>query len=83
MLSFAVTNVLDPYARLQFRKLIGAARADLISVVLQEATFSEIEDGLYIQIGERLAGGDLGGVFVANSRAARTSISSTTPSGAR
>jgi lipopolysaccharide export system permease protein len=68
LLSFAVTNVLDPYARLQFRKLIGAARADLISVVLQEATFREVEKGVYIQIAERFAGGDLGGVFVADSR---------------
>ena len=63
--------------------MLGAARADLISVVLQEATFSEMEKGVYIQIAERFAGGDLGGVFVADSRQRRTSISSTTPSGAR
>jgi lipopolysaccharide export system permease protein len=68
ILSFAVTNVIDPYARLQFRKMIGAARGDLISVVLQEGAFRQLAKGLYIQIGERLAGGDLGGVFVADSR---------------
>ncbi len=68
ILSFAVSNLLDPLARLEFRTLIGAARADLISLVLQEGTFRELDTGLYVQIAERLPGGDLKGVFVADSR---------------
>lgn len=68
LLSFAVSNVLDPLARLEFRTLVAAARADLISLVLQEGTFRKLDDGLYVQISERLPGGDLGGVFVADSR---------------
>jgi lipopolysaccharide export system permease protein len=68
LLSFAVSNLLDPLARLEFRTLVGAARADLISLVLQEGTFRKLGEGLYVQIAERVPGGDLRGVFVADSR---------------
>jgi lipopolysaccharide export system permease protein len=68
LLSFAVSNGLDPLARLEFRTLMAAARADLISLVLQEGTFRRLDGGLYVQIAERKPGGELGGVFVADSR---------------
>jgi len=65
---------LNALARLEFRTLIGAARADLISLVLQEGTFRELDDGLYVQIAERLPGGELKGVFVADSRSEGTDL---------
>ncbi len=66
--SFAVDNGVDPFARQRARELVATARADMLSLVIQEGTFRKVEDGLYIQIGERLPDGRLGGIFVADSR---------------
>ena len=66
--SFLFANVVDPYSKLEFRRLLASARADLISMVVQEGSFRQIEKNLYIQIGERLPGGDFGRVFLADSR---------------
>lgn len=66
--SFALTNLVNPDARLRFQEMISSARGDLINLVLQEGTFRQVERGLYIQIGEQLADGELGSVFVADSR---------------
>ena len=52
--------------------MVAAARGDLLSLVIQEGTFRKIDDGLFIQIGERLPDGRLGGIFVADSRAEGT-----------
>jgi lipopolysaccharide export system permease protein len=68
LVSFAIDNGVDPLARQRGRELIATARADLLSLVIQEGTFRKIEDGLFIQIGERLPDGRLGGIFVADSR---------------
>jgi lipopolysaccharide export system permease protein len=66
--SFAVDNGIDPYARQKNRALVAESRADLLSLIIQEGTFRKIEDGLFLQIGERLPDNRLGGVFVADSR---------------
>ncbi|CDX19239.1 conserved membrane hypothetical protein [Mesorhizobium sp. ORS 3324] len=66
--SFAVDNGVDPYARQKNRQLIAASRADLVSLIIQEGTFRRIDDGLFLQIGERLPNNKLGGIFVADSR---------------
>ncbi len=63
-----VQNGVDPYARQKNRELVAAARADLLSLIIQEGTFRKVEDGLYLQIGERLPDNRLGGIFVADSR---------------
>ncbi len=68
VVSFAVDNGLDPYARDRGRHLVAAARADLLSLVIQEGTFRKVDDGLYVQVGRRLPDGRLGGIFVADSR---------------
>jgi lipopolysaccharide export system permease protein len=68
VLSFAVDNGVDPYARERGRQLVAAARADLLSLVIQEGTFRKIDDGLFVQVGERLPDGQLGSIFVADSR---------------
>ena len=62
------TMASTPSARERSRQLVAAARADLLSLVIQEGTFRKIDDGLFIQIGERLPDGQLGGIFVADSR---------------
>jgi lipopolysaccharide export system permease protein len=72
--SFVIDNSLDPIARARGRELIATARGDLLSLVIQEGTFRKIEDGLFIQIGERLSDGRLGGIFVADSRTEGTDL---------
>ena len=57
-----------PYARQKNRELVASSRADLLSLIIQEGTFRKIEDGLFLQIGERLPDNRLGGIFVADSR---------------
>ncbi|TPI19435.1 LPS export ABC transporter permease LptF [Mesorhizobium sp. B4-1-1] len=66
--SFIVDNAADPYARQKNRQLVAASRADLVSLIIQEGTFRKIDEGLYLQVGERLPGNRLGGIFVADSR---------------
>ncbi len=66
--SLAVDNGLDPYARQRNRDLVASARADLLSLIIQEGTFRKIEDGLFVQIGERFPDNRLGQIFVADSR---------------
>lgn len=68
IVSFAIDNGVDPYARERSRQLVAASRGDLLSLVVQEGTFRKIEDGLFVQIGQRLADGNLGQIFVSDSR---------------
>ncbi len=68
ILSFAVDNGADPFARQRARELVSNARADLLSTVVQEGSFRKVDDGLFVQISERLPDGRLGGIFVADSR---------------
>ncbi|MBB6013072.1 lipopolysaccharide export system permease protein [Aquamicrobium lusatiense] len=63
-----IQNFVEPYARQRNRDLVAGARADFLSLVIQEGTFRKIEDGLFVQIGERLPGNRLAGIFVADSR---------------
>ena len=72
--SFIVDNGVEPYARQKNRELIASARADFLSLIIQEGTFRKIEDGLFVQIGERFADGGLGSIFVADSRQPGTDL---------
>jgi len=74
VLVFVIDNGVNPPARERFRQLLANARADLISTVIQEGAFREIEDNLYVQIAERLPDGRLGGIFVADSRDPATEL---------
>ncbi|GHD07056.1 LPS export ABC transporter permease LptF [Tianweitania populi] len=71
---FIVDNGLNPLARERFRVLLASANADLISSVIQEGSFRRVEDGLYVQISQRLPDGRLGGIFVADSRDPKTEL---------
>jgi lipopolysaccharide export system permease protein len=66
--SFLIANFVDPYARMNMREMIADAGADLINVVLQDGTFREIGDNLYVQIAQRKENGEIGGLFIADSR---------------
>lgn len=69
-----IANAISPSSRLQMRTLLSESRADLITSVIDEGAFQKIEDGLYIQIGERLPDGRFGGIFVADSREKGTEL---------
>lgn len=66
--SFAIHNTLEPYARQTMRYILANANADLIATVLQEGSFRRVDDGLFVQISEHLPNGQLGGIFVIDSR---------------
>lgn len=66
--SFGIDNGIDPFARERYRTLIAEARGDLLSLILQEGTFRKVEEGLFVQVGQRLPDGDLGQIFVSDSR---------------
>ena len=66
--SFSIDNFLEPVSRLGMRKTIAATYADLLSSVIEEKAFRKIDDGLYVQISERLQGRVMRGLFVADSR---------------
>lgn len=68
ILCFVVQNGVDPYARQRNRELVADSRADFLSVIIQEGTFRKVDDGLFVQIGERFPDNRLGQVFVADSR---------------
>ena len=68
VISFSVDNFLEPISRYGMRKTIAATYADLLSSVIEEKAFRKIDDGLYVQISERIQGRVLKGLFVADSR---------------
>ncbi|MGP2492578.1 LPS export ABC transporter permease LptF [Mesorhizobium sp. PUT5] len=74
LFSLAVDNGLDPYARQRNRELVANARADFLSLIIQEGTFRKVEDGLFVQIGERFPDNRLGQIFVADSRQEGTEL---------
>ncbi|WP_413709192.1 LptF/LptG family permease [Rhizobium sp. Rhizsp82] len=66
--SFLVDNVVEPKAKTGVRAMVAATYADLLSTVIEEKNFRKIDDGLYVQISERLAGRVLRGLFVVDER---------------
>ena len=74
LICLVIANAVSPPSRQQMRTLLSEARADLITSVIEEGTFQKIEDGLYIQIGERLPDGRFGGIFVSDAREKGTEL---------
>jgi len=68
LFSFFVDNMVEPRSKVATRQMVAAAYADLLSTVIEEKNFRRIEDGLYVQISQRLSGRILKGLFVADSR---------------
>ncbi|UXM93905.1 LPS export ABC transporter permease LptF [Bartonella sp. HY329] len=64
--SFAITNYVAPYARLNMRQMVAAANSDLINLFLQAGAFSQIQPNIYLEIGERTADGKIGELFIVN-----------------
>jgi lipopolysaccharide export system permease protein len=66
--AFTVENFVEPAARERLRNLIAESRAELVTNVIPEGAFHEIQSGLVLQIAERHPDGSFGGVFLADSR---------------
>ncbi len=68
LFSFLMMGFVEPAMRVNVRTMIATAYADLLSSVIEEKTFRQIEPGLYVQISERQAGRKMKGLLVADSR---------------
>lgn len=68
IITFLIGNLVEPYARQKGRVLVSEARADFLSLVIQEGSFRQVEKNVFMQVAERKEGGVLGGLFVSDSR---------------
>jgi lipopolysaccharide export system permease protein len=68
LLTLFITNDVQPRVKMAARQMIANAYADLLSTVIEEKNFRKVEDNLYVQISQRMAGRVLKGLFVADYR---------------
>lgn len=67
-LTIIIANfVAPPSARLLY-STIANANSDIISIAISSGGFQKIEDDLYIQVSEKLAGGEMNGIFLSDRR---------------
>jgi len=66
--SLVMMGFVEPAMRVNVRTMIATAYADLLSSVIEEKTFRQVEPGLFVQISERQAGRKMKGLLVADSR---------------
>ncbi|THV25673.1 LptF/LptG family permease [Peteryoungia ipomoeae] len=72
--TFVMVGFVEPSMRVNVRQMIATAYADLLSSVIEERTFRQIEPGLYVQITERQASRGLKGLLIADSRDPQTEL---------
>ncbi len=72
--AFGIENFVEPHSRTKLRQIVAESRTDLVTTVIREGTFHQVDDGLTIQIAERLTGGDFRGIFVADDRDENASL---------
>lgn len=69
LMVLVVSNFVEPWSNNKLYDVLAQAQSDLFSVAVRSGTFMKLEDGLYVQVNEKLAGGQLGGIFLSDSRA--------------
>jgi len=69
LMVLVVSNFVEPWSNHKLYDVLAQAQSDLFSVAVRSGTFMQLEDGLYVQVNEKLPGGELGGIFLADSRA--------------
>jgi lipopolysaccharide export system permease protein len=67
-LCFTITLWLEPLSSQKVRELLARASGDLLSAAIQSGSFKQVDQGLFIQIAEKLPGGNFGGIFVSDNR---------------
>lgn len=65
---FLVAHAVEPWANRKLSSVIAEAQSDLFSLAVRSGSFMQLEKGLYIQINEKLPGGEFGGLFLADTR---------------
>ena len=68
ILVLLVGNFAEPWSNRKLYDVLAQAQSDLFSVAVRSGTFMRLEDGLYVQVNEKLPGGELGGIFLADTR---------------
>lgn len=68
LLTLVESNFVEPWVNRQIKVLVNQASADLFSAAVQSGTFHKVEDDLYVSVAEKLPGGQLGGIFLADER---------------
>ncbi len=72
--SFGIENLVEPHSRTALRQIVAEARTELVTSIIQEGTFHNVDEGLTIQVAERLPGGQFRGIFVADDRDPNASL---------
>lgn len=68
ILVLLISNFVEPWSNRKLYSVLAQAQSDLFSVAVRSGSFMKLEDGLYIQINEKLPGGELGGIFLSDTR---------------
>ncbi len=68
VLTILVANLVAPPAARMLYSTISNANSDIISIAISSGGFQKIEDDLYIQVSEKLAGGEMNGIFLSDRR---------------
>jgi lipopolysaccharide export system permease protein len=63
-----ITIWLEPLTSQKIRELLARASGDLLSTAVQTGSFKQIDEGLVIQIADKLPNGAFGGIFVSDTR---------------
>jgi lipopolysaccharide export system permease protein len=69
LMVLVVSNFIEPWSNNKLYDVLSQAQSDLFSVAVRSGAFMKLEDGLYVQVNEKLSGGQLGGIFLSDSRA--------------
>lgn len=69
-----VGHVVSPMSLVKLRHFVTEMRADLVSVIVREGTFSEVEKGLTFHVANRGAGGLLSGILISDEREKDTAV---------
>ena len=72
--TLATSISVEPWTNRSLRDLLIDARTDLISVAVTSGTFHEMQKGLYVLVSDKLAGGVLSGIFLADERDPETEL---------
>jgi len=63
-----VSHFVEPWSNNKLYDVLAQAQSDLFSVAVRSGTFMKLEEGLYVQINEKLADGQMGGIFLSDNR---------------
>ncbi|MDF1607220.1 LptF/LptG family permease [Hoeflea sp. YIM 152468] len=69
LMVLVVSNFIEPWSNQKLYGVLADAQSDLFSVAVRSGTFMQLEEGLYVQVNEKLPDGVLGGIVLVDNRA--------------